>query len=145
LRRAPRARIVGLRSLDACDPVQESGDKVFWECFCATTDLIMEADEFFPNDDFFPDISNLYDDMGDNTGKANGSSSAVPYVLLILLDEIMIQFLALVSCLELFLSYSLLDVVTSLIILFLVVVYLFSILVISCGEVLIRPTIHDIF
>jgi hypothetical protein len=100
------------------------------ERFCATADFITDVDEFFPDDDFFPDISNLYDDMCDNTGNTNESSSAIPYVLLILLVEIMMQFLALVSCIELFLSYSLIDVVTSLSILFLVVIYLFSILVI---------------
>jgi hypothetical protein len=138
--RAPRAGTVGLRSPDACDPLRESGDKVFGERFCATTDFITDVDEFFPDDDFFPDISSLYDDIGDNTGNANGSSSTVPYVLLILLVEIMMQFLALVSCLELFLSYSLIDVVTSLFILFLVVIYLFSILVISCAKLLIYPT-----
>ncbi|KAK1691935.1 hypothetical protein QYE76_008632 [Lolium multiflorum] len=78
LRRAPRAGTVGLRSPDACDPVRESGDKVFGERFCATTDFITDVDEFFPDDDFFPDISSLYDDIGDNTGNANGSSSTVP-------------------------------------------------------------------
>jgi hypothetical protein len=34
-----------------------------------------DSDEFFPNEDFFPAISNLYNDMGDNTGNANKSSS----------------------------------------------------------------------
>jgi hypothetical protein len=92
LRRAPRAGIVGLRSPDACDPVRESGDKVFVERFCATTDLITNANEFFPDDDFFPDISSLYDDIGNNNDNANGSSSDVPYVLLNLLVEIMMQF-----------------------------------------------------
>jgi hypothetical protein len=84
-------------------------------------------------------LSSLYDDMGDNNGNANGSSSVVPYVLLILLVETMMQFLALVSCLEVFLSYSLLDVVTSCTIIFLVVDYIFSILVKSCEKVLIYP------
>jgi hypothetical protein len=107
LRRAPRAGTVGLRSPNAWDwPVRESGDKGFGKQFCATTDHIMDADEFFLNDDFFPNISSLYDDMGDNTDNANVSSSAVPYVLLILLVEIMMQLLSLLSCLELFLSFS---------------------------------------
>jgi hypothetical protein len=37
----------------------ESGDKVFWERFCATTDFITDDDEFFH--DY---ISVLYHDMG---------------------------------------------------------------------------------
>jgi hypothetical protein len=71
---------------------------------------MMDADEIFANGDFFPDLSSLYDDMGDNTDNANEYSSTVPYVVLILLVETMMQFLALASCLELFLAYSMLDV-----------------------------------
>ena len=33
----------------------------------ATTDSITNSDDSFPNDEFFPDIGNLFlDDMGDN-------------------------------------------------------------------------------
>jgi hypothetical protein len=83
---ASRAGTVGLRSADACDLVRERDDKVFGKHFFATTDFIMDMDEFFP------DISNLYDDMGNNTGNANGSSTVVPYFRIILLVEIMMQF-----------------------------------------------------
>jgi hypothetical protein len=48
------------------------------------------VDEFFPNDDFFPDISSLYDDMGDNNDNVNGTTSASLYVLLILLLNIIV-------------------------------------------------------
>jgi hypothetical protein len=44
----------------------------------------MGSDDFFPNENFFLDISSLYDNMGDNSGIPNvnananmGSSSAL--------------------------------------------------------------------
>jgi hypothetical protein len=52
--------------------------------------------------------------MGDNIVNANGSSSDVPYVILILLVQIMLQFLVLAPGLELFLPYFLLDNMSSL-------------------------------
>ena len=42
----------------------------------ATTDSITDSDDSFPNDDFFPDIGNLFlDDMGDNVN-ANANANA---------------------------------------------------------------------
>jgi hypothetical protein len=45
-----------------------------------------KADDYFPKDDFFPDINNLFGDMalnGDNVNtNANASSSSGRYVFL---------------------------------------------------------------
>jgi hypothetical protein len=94
--------------------------------------FIMESDELFRDEDFFPDISSLYDDMGDNNGNVNGSTSAVPYVLLILLLEIV----DLLTFLELAFSYSLLDGMSSLFPLFLAMFYLLFFLVNLYGNFL---------
>ena len=45
------------------------------------------GDDYFPNDDFFPDIGSLFidDDMGDNgnnTNTAAAAAAAAPYVAL---------------------------------------------------------------
>src|SRR5438132_7432593 len=83
-RRAPRDGTVGLRNPASCDPVRKRGDQVFGERSHATTgssDDTTVAEDFFPNDDFFPDINNLFiDDMvaPDNTGNLSGSSSSAP-------------------------------------------------------------------
>ena len=75
LRRAQRAGTVGLRNCASSSPVREKGDKVFGERCRATTDGFSitdfftdaDAEEVFPNDDYFPDIKTLFnDDMGDN-------------------------------------------------------------------------------
>jgi hypothetical protein len=89
---------------------------------CATTGFIFitDSDELFSDKDFFPDINSLYDDIGDNNGNVNGSTSIVPYVLLILLVNIIV----LLSSVVLFLSYSLLDGMSSLIPLFISIFYL---------------------
>src|SRR5438132_13583546 len=97
-RRAPRDRTVGLRNPASCDPLRERGDQVFGERSHATTgfsDDTTAVEDFFPNNDFFPDINNLFiDDMvaPDNTGNASGSSSfaPAPYMLLYLLLEIIL-------------------------------------------------------
>jgi hypothetical protein len=103
---------------------------------CATTgfNFITDFDEFFPDEDFSPYIGILYDDIDDNTGNANRSCSTVPYVLLIVLVDIMMLFLVLVSCLELSFSYSLLDGMPSLFPLILVMFYLLFFLVNLCGK-----------
>src|SRR5436190_13014048 len=116
-RRAPRDGTVGLRNPASCDPVREKGDQVFGERSQATTgfsDDTTAAGDFFPNNDFFPDINNLFiDDMAapDNTGNASGSSSSAPasYVLLYLLLDIILSLLLLGTiCLIVVLSSSLL-------------------------------------
>ncbi|KAK1595908.1 hypothetical protein QYE76_018330 [Lolium multiflorum] len=67
-RRAPLDGTAGLRNPVSCDPVRERGDKVFGERSSATAgfNIDTEADDYFPNDDFFPDISNLFSDMALN-------------------------------------------------------------------------------
>ena len=47
----------------------------------------------FTNDDFFPDLGNLFlNDMGDNLN-ANGAAPVAPYVFLSFLFEIMVEFM----------------------------------------------------
>src|SRR5438105_957018 len=81
---APRDGTVGLRNPASCDPVRERGDQVFGERSRTTTSLSDDTtvvEDFFPNDDYFPDIDNLFvNDMAtpDNTGNSIGSSSSTP-------------------------------------------------------------------
>ena len=84
LRRAPRAGTVGLRNRASSSPVWEKGDKVFGEHCRATTDGFSitdfftdaNAEEVFPNDDYFPDINTLfYDDMGDNINAPSSTTT----------------------------------------------------------------------
>ncbi|KAK1693382.1 hypothetical protein QYE76_010079 [Lolium multiflorum] len=100
LRRAPPVGIVGLRNRAASSPVREKGDKVFGERFRATTGFITDADDTFPNDDFSPDVDDLFDDMGDNANNGHAAASAsVQYVLIStmfrFMFQIMVQFLVL--------------------------------------------------
>ena len=95
-RRAPVEGTVGLRNPASCDPVRERGDQVFGERTRATTGF-----EFFPNDDFFPDITNLFiDNMGDDMGNSSGATAAAPYVFLIFLYEVLLEFLLIVYALD---------------------------------------------
>ena len=96
-RRAPVEGTVGLRNPASCDPVRERGDQVFGEHTRATTGI-----EFFPNDDFFPDIGSLFiNDMCDNVN-SNASAAATLYELLIFLLEIFLEFLLIVVSLDSF-------------------------------------------
>ena len=64
-------------------------------------------DDHFPNDDFFPDVDNLFDNMaGEDTNPKTGASTPVPYVLILFLLEVLSQLLALVSVLDVFGSSS---------------------------------------
>ena len=118
-RRAPVEGKVGLRNPVSCDPVRERGDQVFGERTRATT-----GTEFFPNDDFFPDIANLFiDDMGDN-GNTNGAAAAL-YDFLIFLFRVLLEFLLVVVALDSFgLSTVLVDRMISLIPIILVIICL---------------------
>ena len=88
-RRAPREGTAGLRNPASCDPVRERGDQVFGERNRATADS-----DYFPNDEFFPDISGLFiDDMGDNLDVA--AAAAAPYIYLSFLYDILLEFLCL--------------------------------------------------
>ncbi|KAK1607351.1 hypothetical protein QYE76_031024 [Lolium multiflorum] len=42
-------------------------------------DIDTEADDYFPNEDFFPDISNLFNDMALNGDNVNAGSSSAPH------------------------------------------------------------------
>jgi hypothetical protein len=63
-----------------------------------------DADDFFSNEEFFLDISSLYDNMDDNGGipsinaNANMGSSFAPYVFLFI--DFVLQFLGLAICLN---------------------------------------------
>ncbi|KAK1684807.1 hypothetical protein QYE76_045655 [Lolium multiflorum] len=80
-RRAPLDGAAGLRSPVSCDPVRARGDKVFGERSSSTAGINIdtEADDYFPNDDFFPDISNLFNDMALNSDNVNVGSSSGPH------------------------------------------------------------------
>ena len=64
-----------------------------------TTDFfIMDAPD---SDDYFPDVDNLLDDMEDTDPKSNASApTAVPYVFVSFLLEVLQQFLVLVFALD---------------------------------------------
>ena len=116
-RRAPVEGTVGLRNPASCDPVRERGDQVFGERTRATTGF-----DFFPNDDFFPDIANLFiDDMGDANGSAVAAAAA-PYVFLIFLFDMLLEFLLVVVALDSFcFSTVIVDRMISLILVILVI------------------------
>ena len=120
-RRASREVTAGLRNPASYDPVRERGDQVFGERNRATAD-----DDYFPNDDFFPDLGNLFidDGMGDNIINATAAAAA-PYVYLSALYEIFLQFISLVFAVDRFCSIVLLDVcMISLFVIILVMIYL---------------------
>ncbi|KAK1645538.1 hypothetical protein QYE76_063343 [Lolium multiflorum] len=56
------------------------GSRAFGERSTATAgfNIDTEADDYFPNDDFFPDISNLFSDMALNSDNGNAGSSSGP-------------------------------------------------------------------
>ncbi|KAK1606914.1 hypothetical protein QYE76_030587 [Lolium multiflorum] len=69
-RRAPTAGTVGLRNPVSREPVRVRGNQVFGERSGATTGITTSSldDEFLHTDNFFPDLSNFFDNlnMGDN-------------------------------------------------------------------------------
>ena len=64
----------------------------------------MDSDYYFPDDDFFPDVDNLLDDMAgeDNDPKSSATAAAVPYVSFSFLFEVLPQFLVLLFALHMF-------------------------------------------
>ena len=137
-RRASAEGTVGLRNSASCDPVRERGDQVFGECTRATTGI-----EFFPNDDFFPDIGSLFiDDMGDNIN-ANASAAAALYAFLIFLFHTLLEFLLVVVALDsICLSTVLVDRMISLILVILVIICLLFSRIKSTAKLLIFSTIQ---
>ena len=62
--------------------------------------LATASSDDFTDDDFFPDLGNLFlNDMGDNLN-ANGAAPVAPYVFLSFLFEIVVEFMFLVCVLD---------------------------------------------
>ena len=137
-RRAPREGTAGLRNPASCDPVRERGDQVFGERNRATAD-----GDHFPNDDFFPDLGNLFlDDMGDTGNNSSGSASAAQYVYLSVLYEIFLQFICLAFavdriCSTVFLALCMIRLSVR----FLVMIYLIIFRIKSYAKLLIYSTL----
>ena len=72
--RASWEGIVDLRNPASSDLVRERDDHVFGEHTRATT-----GSDYFPNDDDFPDIGNLF--INDLADGANGSAPAAQYAI----------------------------------------------------------------
>ena len=138
-RRAPVEGTVGLRNPASCDPVRERGDQVFGEHTRATTGI-----EFFPNDDFFPDIGSLFiDDMGDNINANGSAAAAAPYVFFIFLFDMLLELLLVIVALDSFcLSTVLVDRMISLIPIILVMICLLFSRIKSYAKLLIYSTIQ---
>ncbi|XP_073360370.1 uncharacterized protein [Aegilops tauschii subsp. strangulata] len=84
--RAPGSETAGLRNPASCDPVRERGDQVFGERPYATAGVLFIVaangditDDEFPNDDFFPDVNDLFSDMTIGT---SAPSATAPYAIL---------------------------------------------------------------
>ena len=84
--RAPESETAGLRNPASCDPVRERGDQVFGERPYATAGVLFIVaangditDDEFPNDDFFPDVKDLFSDMTIGT---SAPSATAPYAIL---------------------------------------------------------------
>jgi len=84
--RAPGSETAGLRNPASCDPVQERGGQVFGERPYATAEVLFIVaangditNDEFPNDDFFPDVNDLFSDMTIGT---SAPSATAPYAIL---------------------------------------------------------------
>ena len=151
-RRAPVDGTAGLRNPVSCDPVRERGDKVFGERPHATAEFFSntDADEHFPNDDYFPDVNDLFGNlnMGENSDAA-ATARAVTYVIPTPLFQIMLEFVLLafvvqvigLSCVDAFCSSILLISMISLISIILVKFYQLLLWIKSCGILLLFPTV----
>jgi hypothetical protein len=137
------------RNRVSCDPVWERGDKGFGER-SAEGFFITDAheDDVFPNEDFFPDINNLFGDMSltdDNTNDSSASASApTPYVFLIF--TFVLQFLGLainLDMLDMFCSYRSCVNMVSLFSMFLPILCLLFSWIKYHGKLLISPTESD--
>ncbi|KAK1648856.1 hypothetical protein QYE76_066661 [Lolium multiflorum] len=95
-RRAPTAGTVGLRNPASREPVRVRGNQVFGERSGATTGITTSSsdDEFLHTDNFFPDLSDFFDNlnMGDN-------DAAAKYVILSFLFQFLLEFLGRSVCL----------------------------------------------
>ena len=125
-----------------------------------TTDFFVtdapDSDDYFADDDFFPDVDNLLDDMaGKDTDPKTSASVAVaaPYVFFLFLLEVLPQFLVLASTLDMFgyssylqmlFTFSLSDRMTCFISAILVMLYLVFLLIKSFGKLLTFPTLETL-
>ena len=121
---------------------------------CATTDRFItdtpDTNDHFPNDDFFPDVDNLFDDMaGEDVDPKTSASAVVPYVFMLFLFEVLLHFLSLVSALDMFgstsymqmlFTFSLSDSMTYFFSAILAMLYLVFLLIKSFGKLLIFLT-----
>ena len=131
-----------------------------------------DSDDYFPDDDFFPDVHDLLDDMAgeDTDPKSSASVAAVPYVFFSFLLEVLLQFFVLVSALRMLgsisykklhlvsvldvfsstsymqtmFTFSLPDCMTCFIFAILVMLYLVFLLIKSFNKLLIFPTLPTI-
>ena len=136
LQRAPWDGTVGLRNPASRDPARERSDKVFGERSHATTGFFSNTDA----DDYFPNVDDLLGNMS-SSANASGSSSA-PYVLLVFLSDMMQYVLLFPICLDLFISYFVVDHMSSLFPIFLAIFYLLFLWFKSYRKLLIFPTIQ---
>ena len=106
-RRTPQEGTAGLRNPASCDPVRERGDQVFGESNRSTA-----GDDYFPNDDFFPDIGNLFidDNMTDTGNNTAATTAAATYASLSHLYEILLQFICLVFAVDWIFFTTVLDI-----------------------------------
>jgi hypothetical protein len=155
---APPFRTVGFQNCAASSHVWEKGDKVFGESFRATTGFITDADDAFRNDDFFPDVDDLFDDMADITNNGHAAASASAHVLISpifrFMFQILVQFLVLAFGVDMLSSNSLLRMIfayflkvhmTSLIHVIVVMFYLLFLWIKFCGKLFIFPTLQKTY
>ena len=89
----------------------------------------------FTDDDFFPDLGNLFlNDMGGNLS-ANGAAPVAPYVFLSFLFKIVVEFMFLVCVLDSICSSTVLVRVISLISVIAVMIYFVVNLVVTCSYI----------
>jgi hypothetical protein len=122
----------------------------FWRALCATTEEFFNTDvhedDVFPNEDFFPDIDNLFDDMSLTNDNTNGGSASAPaptpYVYVFMIFAFVLQFLGLaidLDKLDMFCSYRSLVNMVSLISMFLPILCLLFLWIKYHGKLLIYP------
>ena len=98
------------------------------------------AVEQVTDDDFFPDLGNLFlNDMGDNLN-ANGAAPVAPYVFMSFLFEIVVEFMFLVCALDVICSSDMLVRMISLISAAVVMIYLLFIRIKSRSNLLTYST-----
>ena len=108
------------------------------------------SDDEFPNDDFFPDVTNLFDNlnMGDAAATAAATIQPTLYVIFNCLFQIMLEFFDLafgvdvigLSCIDVICSSTLLICIIGFSTVCMIMFYQFIIRIKSYGLLLIFPT-----